>query len=145
MSVRPLRTGDTAEWLRMRRALWPRVSPIEQEAAALSVLTRSGVVLVSEAETGGLNGFLELSIRSYAEGCGPGPVPFIEGWYVDPDHRGRRTGASLVHAAEEWARAHGYLELASDTELDNDAGYRAHVALGFVEVARSIHFRKALT
>jgi aminoglycoside 6'-N-acetyltransferase I len=63
---------------------------------------------------------------------------------VDPDRRGTGTGGALVAAAEAWAREHGYREMASDTLLDNDASLRAHRALGFEEVERSIHLRKAL-
>jgi hypothetical protein len=29
-------------------------------------------------------GFIELSIRAYAEGCTSSRVAFIEGWYVEP-------------------------------------------------------------
>lgn len=45
-------------------------------------------------------------------------------------------------AAEDWAREHGYSELASDTLLENRASEGAHRALGFEEVERAIHFRK---
>jgi aminoglycoside 6'-N-acetyltransferase I len=100
-------------------------------------------VFVCERGTGGLAGFLELSVRNYAEGC-EGAAPYIESWYVDPDVRGRGLGRALMAAAEEWARAHDYRELASDTELSNEASQRAHRALGFEEVERSVHFRKPL-
>ena len=47
-------------------------------------------------------------------------------------------------AAEDWARAGGYSELASDTELDNEAGRLAHAGCGFQEVGRAVKFRKSL-
>ena len=37
-------------------------------------------------------GFLELSLRSYAEGTSDSPVPYVEGWFVRADARGRGAG-----------------------------------------------------
>ena len=68
----------------------------------------------------------------------------MESWYVDPDVRGRRVGRALVEAAEGWARERAYTELASDALLENEASQKAHKVLGFEEVERSVHFRKAL-
>jgi aminoglycoside 6'-N-acetyltransferase I len=49
-----------------------------------------------------------------------------------------------VTAAEQWARDRGYREIASDAMIDNLISERAHLALGFKEVERAIHFRKDL-
>ncbi len=68
----------------------------------------------------------------------------MESWYVDADARGRRIGASLMNAAERWARDRGYRAIASDTEIDNVASQRAHAALGFREVERTVHLKKDL-
>jgi aminoglycoside 6'-N-acetyltransferase I len=89
-------------------------------------------------------GMLELSLRSVAEGCRGAPVPYVEAWYVVPDARRRGVGRALMAAAETWARERGYAELASDAVIDNRASERAHLALGFAEVERAIHFRKDL-
>ena len=89
-------------------------------------------------------GFIELAIRAFSDGCDSAPVPHVEGWYVEPAARGRGAGRALVAYAEDWARAQGFRELASDTNLENDDSARAHVACGFQEVERLIKFRKAL-
>jgi aminoglycoside 6'-N-acetyltransferase I len=81
-------------------------------------------VFVSTRADGRLSGFLEMSVRDYAEGC-TGPTPHVESWYVDPDARRSGVGHALLRAAEEWAREHGYRELASDTELENGTSERA--------------------
>ena len=52
-------------------------------------------VFVCERRNGKLAGFLELSIRNYAEGC-EGEVPHVESWYVDPDVRGIGIGVANV-------------------------------------------------
>ena len=47
-------------------------------------------------------------------------------------------------AAETWAGERGYTEIASAALIDNLLSERAHRALGFLEVERTIHFRKDL-
>jgi aminoglycoside 6'-N-acetyltransferase I len=49
-----------------------------------------------------------------------------------------------MHSAENWARAQGCLEMASDALIDYEGPQRAHEALGFDVVDRCLHFRKGL-
>ena len=101
-------------------------------------------VLVADRGDGSLAGFVEIGSRNYAQGCESTPVAFLEGWYVDPDVRFRGLGRRLVEAAERWAAANGFQEIASDTGLDNATSLEAHLALGYEEVERQICFRKRL-
>ena len=133
----------------MRSCLFTRPDPREVDdwfdAAAEDSAHRVGVaVLVAERDDGTLAGFVEIGSRNYAEGCETSPVAYLEGWYVDPDARRAGLGARLVRAAETWAVAHGFSEMASDTELGNETSRKAHVALGFDEVERQICFLKPL-
>lgn len=89
-------------------------------------------------------GFLEASIRTFADGCDTRPVGYIEGWYVDPGVRHQGIGGELVRAAEAWAGAQGLREMASDCLIDDEISLQAHLALGYVETERLIHFRKPL-
>lgn len=100
-------------------------------------------VIVAERE-GEILGFAELSLRTYAEGCGSSPVGYLEGWYVVPEARRQGVGRALVRAAELWAKEQGCTEFASDTELENTVSADAHRALGFDEVEIVRCFRKAL-
>jgi aminoglycoside 6'-N-acetyltransferase I len=133
----------------MRRALWPDADAEELRAEAAAFFageTKAHLphcVFVAEQD-GALIGMLELSLRSYVDGCDGSPVPFIEGWYVAPEARRTGVGGALVRAAEEWAIAQGYSEMASDALLDNDVSHWAHASLGFEEVERAIRFRKTL-
>lgn len=142
--------SDADAWLAMRAALWPdaNVDELRVEVAAFFAAglapTMLHRVFVAEGEGEALVGMLELSLRSYADGCVSSPVPFIEGWYVVPEARRRGIGGALVRAAEEWAVEHGYTEMASDALLDNQVSHRAHAAAGFAEVERAIRFRKTL-
>ena len=146
MDIREYQPADLAEWLRMRRALWPESAEGDEAADAAAWLARPDAVVLVAARTAGagLAGFAEFGTRPYADGCDTSPVAFLEGWYVDPDVRRRGVGAALVRAGEAWARARGHRELASDALLENGGSQRAHEALGFAEVERAVRYRKAL-
>ena len=101
-------------------------------------------VFVAERQGGGLCGLLEAGTRPYADGCDTSPVGYIEGWFVDEDERGTGVGRALVAAAEAWAREQGMHEMASDTAISNEAGLKAHMALGYREIERVIHLAKEL-
>jgi aminoglycoside 6'-N-acetyltransferase I len=64
----------------------------------------SETVFVWERETGGLGGFISLSLRPWAEGCVAEPVPYIEGWCVASDLRGSGVGRALVLGFEPTMR-----------------------------------------
>lgn len=146
MKVREAVSEDRPEWARMRKALWPG-SDDDHEHETSDHFAGRGVkmtVLVAEADDGALVGFLELGERSHAPGCESSPVPFIEGWYLDPAARGKGIGKALVRAAEEHARAAGFTEIASDVEIGNEDSIAAHVALGYEETDRVVSFRRSL-
>jgi aminoglycoside 6'-N-acetyltransferase I len=135
----------------MRALLWPEAG-VEQHLKELDdilshpmVGTLPMVILVSEQENGALIGFLEVGMRSHADGCNSQrPVGFVEGWFVQEPFRNRGVGAELMRSAEGWARAQGCLEMASDALIDNEGSQRAHEALDFEIVDRCVHFRKPL-
>lgn len=102
-------------------------------------------IFVAETAAGELVGFAEVDLRSHADGCDPEqPVGYLEGWFVAEGHRRSGIGARLVAAAEDWARGHGCVEMASDTWIDRTVSQRAHEALGYEVVDRCVHYRKAL-
>jgi aminoglycoside 6'-N-acetyltransferase I len=145
MIVRPLSEGDRAEWLRMRVALWPESASDPPEYLRDYAEARNDhAVLVAERAGGGLCGFVELSLHEYAGGCDTSPVGYLEGWWVDADVRRAGVGRALVAAAEEWARAHGCVEMASDTEVENVDSQRAHAALGYRETERLVMFARRI-
>jgi aminoglycoside 6'-N-acetyltransferase I len=129
----------------MRRALWDDC-PDEQQVREMEEILASDSEEVFVAERPGdtLCGFLEVSLRSRADGCDSTPVGYIEGWYVDEDVRRQGVGRRLVQAAEAWARSRGCRQMASDAELWNDLSHRAHGALGYEETARLVLFKKDL-
>ncbi|HEV7427492.1 MAG TPA: aminoglycoside 6'-N-acetyltransferase [Thermoanaerobaculia bacterium] len=145
MLIRPIERDDRDSWLRMRNALWP--SSLEEHAGEIDRYFAGAVrepLAVFIAFDEHAIGFIELSIRAYAEGCETDRVAFVEGWYVDPDARRTGVGTALIRGAEAWARSQGCTEIASDTEVDNVSSAAAHVALGFEEAAVLRCFRKSL-
>jgi aminoglycoside 6'-N-acetyltransferase I len=145
MTIREIVEKDRGDWVRLRDALWPG-SLSDHDAETRQYFEKrpvTPIVFVAEAE-GRLVGFLELDYRKYAPGCSASPVPFIEGWYVEPALQGRGIGRALVDAAEAHARAAGHDEMASDAEIENTDGIAAHLALGYAEVERIVCFRRSL-
>jgi aminoglycoside 6'-N-acetyltransferase I len=131
----------------MRQTLWP--SPLVEHAGEIELFfggdkRNPAEVLIACSVSGEAIGFAELSIRSYAEDCYSDRVAYLEGWFVEANHRGKGVGRSLMDAAEEWGRAQGCTEFASDAEIDNEASAAAHRALGFSETVRIVCFRKEL-
>jgi aminoglycoside 6'-N-acetyltransferase I len=144
-TIREIVERDQPDWVRLRESLWPgSLSDHELETRGyFQDRLETPIVLVAETE-GRVVGFLELDFRKYAPGCQSSPVPFIEGWHVEPAFQRRGIGRALVEAAEARARAMGYPEIASDAELDNADGIAAHRALGYEEIERIVCFRRSL-
>ena len=146
--TRPVTTTDFKDWLHMRCALWPEGSEAEHrdeiERFFGGQLHNPQQALLAVDGAGTPVGFVELSVRSYAEDCVTDRVAYLEGWYVVPEARRHGVGRALVRAAEEWAREQGCAEFASDALLDNHASAAAHRALGFEETVQIRCFRKVI-
>ena len=144
--VRRAQDSDRTQLATMRLLLWPDTS-FDEHLHELGDLLRLGTsgtlpmaILVADDGDGTPVGFLEVGLRSHADGCNPArPVGFVEGWFVQEAFRNRGVGRDLMRAAEAWARAQGCLEMASDTWVDNEGSQRAHEALGFQVVDRCVN------
>jgi aminoglycoside 6'-N-acetyltransferase I len=153
IQIRAAHETDLDHLTALFHALWPD-SPAAEHARELrlllggnaaSVLTTPLAIFVAEASDGELAGFLEVDLRSHADGCDPRqPVGYVEGWFVVEQYRHSGVGGKLLATAEDWARSHGCLEMASDALIDNALSQRAHEALGYEVVDRCVHYRKKL-
>ena len=132
----------------MRLALWPEGSiaghtrEVDQFFAGALHMPLAVLIAVDDADA--VVGFVELSIRNYAEDCATDRVAYLEGWYVVPEARRRGVGRALVTAAEAWGRSQGCTECGSDALIDNDVSAAAHRALGFTETVQIRCFKKIL-
>ena len=131
-----IRLAEPRDWkplAEMRAVLWPESSYEEHlaevEAGPATECQPDFPVewLVAEDEDGALSGVLE-----------------VEGWFVREEHRRKGIGRALLRAAEDWARARGCIEMASDARMDNALSETTHIALGFEVAERSVLFRKRL-
>jgi aminoglycoside 6'-N-acetyltransferase I len=149
--VRRAHESDRQQIARMMALLWTDAT-VEEHARELdgpllrgSSGTLPVAILIAQDDEGSLLGFIEVGLRSHADGCDPvRPVGFVEGWFVHEEVRGRGVGRDLMRAAEDWAGEQGCSEMASDTWADNEGSQAAHLALGFGVVDRCVHFRKSI-
>ena len=144
-TIRRATYEDKHEWLRMRHGLWPE-APMEYLALDLDerLADEETAVFMAFNENGQPVGFIEVGLRTFAEGCETSPVGYIEAWFVGELVRGQNLGRELVYTAEQWARGKGCSEMASDTWLDNEESIAAHLQLGYHEADRLVHFVKRL-
>lgn len=140
----------------MRTSLWPDHPADELAREVDSLLAGGGLwgygdgtlpfaVFVAEDPGRGLVGFVEASLRPFADRCRTSPVGYLEGWFVVPERRRQGIGGALVRAAEDWARSRGCQEMASDARVDNRVSELSHRALGFEVTHRLVHFRRDLS
>jgi aminoglycoside 6'-N-acetyltransferase I len=148
--IREAQLDDASDLAAMMATLWPDGSIEEHRAEAESMIrTRMCGTLPATffvaVEGRNLIGFVQVGLRSHADGCDPAqPVGYIEGWFVDEHRRRAGVGRRLIDAAEEWSRLKECREMASDAVVDNETSHRAHRALGFEVVERCVYFRKRL-
>jgi aminoglycoside 6'-N-acetyltransferase I len=150
-TIRQAAPSDLGDLATMHHLLWPEATR-EKHRKELDPILRSGrygtmpmAIFISEDRHNTVTGFVEVGIRSHADGCDIAcPVGFIEGWFVHENFRRQGIGRALMRSAEQWAQEQGCTEIASDTWIEDDRSQRAHQALGFEIVDRCVHFRKPL-
>lgn len=144
--VRKMDIDDVPVWARMRHALWGRLT-IDEHVEDIRAMRESSLGVRSYIgffETGVAAGFAEVRIRSYANGCTRQPVPFLEGIWIEPEHRRSGVGTLLIDFISRELREEGFIELCSDAGIDNIQSHLSHSAWGFEETQRVVFFRKSL-
>lgn len=144
MIIRGATDQDIKQWINLRQKLWPDCSLKEHNFEVTNILStsRSKAFLAFDDKENAV-GFIELSIRDYAEKCESNYVGYVEGIFVDEENRRGGTSRQLFYAGERWALKQGCFEMASDCEISNSGSLLAHQTTGFSEVERSIHFKKS--
>lgn len=144
INIRRAEDKDLPKWAELRNQLWPESEEHHQKEIEQLISDPDFVAFVAEDENHSLVGFVEASIRKYANGCESSPVPFAEGCFVQPGLHRQGVGSQLVRTIEKWAQDKGYRELCSDCLQSNLESIAAHKAWGFQETERVIYFRKKL-
>ena len=147
MKVAVATEADSADWAALRQALWPSGGLATHAADIAALLAAPGdtINFIARLPDGRAVGLAEAGLRhDYVNGCKTSPVAFLEGIYVAADLRRSGIARQLVAAIEEWARARGCTEFASDADVGNLESQQMHNALGFTETQRVVFFRKIL-
>lgn len=135
---------DASEVARLSLLLWPdhEQEEMEQEFRELIPQVDAAVFLACEGEA---VGFAQCQLRrDYVEGTESTPVGYLEGIFVVEGCRNRGYARALLLACQDWARAMGCKEFASDCELTNRESLAFHLRMGFLEANRIICFTKKI-
>lgn len=127
-SIAPVTSRDASDWLMLRDKLWTgdnHAREIEQYFAGQ--LFEPVEVLIARDRSGHAVAHVELSIRHDLEELKGIKTGYIEGLYVEPEHR--RTGLvqHLLRESEHWASSVGCQAFASDRS-DRVIVHRRYVA-----------------
>jgi aminoglycoside 6'-N-acetyltransferase I len=148
MEIRPPKREEARAWAALRLRLWPDAEAGELAAETQAFLEGRRVATIDAAflavDGSTVAGFIEIALRPFSDGCRSQPVPHVEGWYLEPFARRSGIARALLAAAESWSSERGFVEMASDSEVDNEESIAAHGACGFAESERLVKFRKDL-
>ena len=107
LKVRPAQLHDADAIAKMCELLWPDTPADEHRKEIVHLLTSGhygslpATILVAHDDTDKLTGFLQIGLRSHADGCDPtNSVGFIEGWFVYEPFRHQGIARALMHTAE---------------------------------------------
>ena len=144
MKIVKAEVKDAPEVARLSLLLWPEHDKEEMEREYRELIKKddAAVFLAQEGET---VGFAQCQLRrDYVEGTESSPVGYLEGIFVTESCRNRGYARALLAACQDWARARGCTEFASDCELTNSESFAFHLRMGFLEANRIICFTKRL-
>ena len=125
--------------------MWPEntMEGLTAEFEEIIVGKDAAVLLMTAGRTP--IGFAQCQLRyDYVEGTETSPVGYLEGIYIADDYRRQGCARKLLEKCQVWAKEQGCTEFASDCEITNEASYRFHLKMGFVEANRIICFTKPL-
>ena len=144
MKIVKAEVKDASEVARLSLQLWPE-HDIEEMALEFRELIQMDDAAVFLALEGEAVGFAQCQLRrDYVEGTQSSPVGYLEGIFVARPCRNRGYARALLAACQDWARARGCTEFASDCDLTNSESLAFHLRRGVLEANRIICFTKRL-
>lgn len=143
-----LRTATISDLERVTKLallLWPSHKFEELKEEMRGILSDEKAMIGLYLENDNPIGFAQCQLRhDYVEGTESSPVGYLEGIFVDENHRMQGIAKQLLQHCETWAKEKGCTEFASDCELTNTDSLYFHLKLGFIEANRIICFNKTL-
>ena len=125
--------------------LWPEHPLDEMMTELAEIITGPDAAFFLALDGENAVGFAQCQLRhDYVEGTESSPVGYLEGIYISDGCRKQGIARALLAACEDWAKAQGCTEFASDCELTNAESLKFHLNVGFEEANRIICFTKRL-
>lgn len=144
-TIRTLTPADLGKVTELGLLLWSGHTSEEMHSLFAALLQSPEDAVFLAFEQGEPIGFAQCGLRhDYVEGTRSSPVGYLEGIYVKEEHREQGIARRLLQSCEEWAKARGCGEFASDCELDNAESLSFHLKTGFSEANRIICLIKKL-
>lgn len=126
-------------------ALWPDCSSDEAYQNVQEVLHSQRETCFLGKQSDVYIAFVQGSTRTdYVEGASSPPTAYIEGLYVQEGFRRLGIAQKMLQLAADWGRGKGCRQLASDTEITNNASIEFHHKSGFQEAGRIVCFIKPI-
>lgn len=143
--IRKADINDLDTITRLASSLWCNCPLSELKDGFSSVLSDDDCACFIKCVDGQAVGFAQCGLRhDYVEGTNSSPAGYLEGIFVEKAFREKGYAKELLLACENWARAQGCREFASDCELTNKDSLSFHLKTGFKEAGRIICFVKKL-
>ena len=142
MKLVPITENDFPLWQKMRQEIYPVLSDERHKLEMAKILSSEDwycQFIMNDAYEP--IGIIELSFRNIVNGCLSSPVPYVEGVYIQPEHRRQGLGRKIMAHLIRWCKEEGYSELATDTELADGQAQEFYRAIGFLETDRMVTFR----
>lgn len=143
--VREATQLDLDDLTAMAILLWPDEDEDDLGEVMAEIVESPTQVAFVAITDGVASGFATASVRAdYVEGSETSPVGYLEGVFIDVEHRRQGIARSLVRAIERWVGMQGCTEFGSDAYLNNTESHAFHRAVGFEEAAQLVAFIKQI-
>ena len=142
MILAPINRDEFPVWQQMRKALYRAVDDAFNLQEMENIFTSDmWFCRFIENEDKQKIGLVEVSARNIVDACLTSPVAYLEGLYLVPEYRNQGIGKQVVNMIIKWCSENGFSELATDTELTNEAAQRFYKSLGFEETDRVVEYK----
>lgn len=136
--------SDFEALLRMSQKLWTKAENAKlHDQLRSSYDSKNKIVFTTLNEQSEVVGFSIFSVRTdYVEGSKHSPTGYLEGIFIESDHRNLGIAKCFIEQGEKWCKEKGCTQLGSDTWLTATESRKFHKKLGFREEEELVHFLK---
>jgi len=143
--IYPAKITDADIIAKLAIQMWEDNTVAELAEEFIEIISGDDAIIFLAEMDGVAVGFAQCQLRhDYVEGTDSSPVGYLEGIFVQEEHRARGIAKQLLKACEKWSSEQGCTEFASDCELTNSESLKFHISMGFEEANRIICFKKKL-